>query len=64
MSSETLKMCIINDRFRHLLSQYRKLIVRNSRFHEFCTVKLCVVTYVYETGFMTIGLRQLLGQGH
>ena len=43
-------MCFIIEGLKDKKPLSQKLIVRNSRFHEFCTAKLCVETDVYETG--------------
>ena len=53
-------MCIKNLRFRDKKPLSQKLIVRNSRFRDFGTAKLCVITDVYGTG-LTIAAVLTLG---
>ena len=48
-SVDTLKMCLINQRLRDKNPLSQKLIVRNARFHEFCTAKLCLKSDVFGT---------------
>jgi len=44
-------MCLTNQSYQDKKPLSQKLIVRNSRFNEFCTAKWCVITDVYGMGF-------------
>ena len=54
MSFGTPEMCLTNHRLRDKNTLSQKLIVRISRFHEFCTAKWCFITDVYDTVLLLI----------